>query len=106
MLSCDYPYVWEVVRVITFNALLGSIRIKPELKGNIQNLGGNGDGGTVGVHLDQGGQLGGVTNHVGITKLVTCGLGQLVPDVEPRIIFVLSNKARLYLKQYKNIYYP
>lgn len=47
---------------------------EPEFQGNVQGLARQGDGSTAGV-LVGGGQAGGVADHVGITQLVTSGLG-------------------------------
>ena len=79
--------------------LLGSIKIKPELEWHIQNLAGHS-----GVLLHTG-QTGDVSNHVGVSQLVTSGLGQLVPDVEPRFFFTFSSKVRLYLKVFPPHYH-
>lgn len=62
--------------------LFGSIRIKPELKRNVEDLRLDAAGGVAG--LGNLSQFGGVANHVGVAELVASGLGQLVPDVEPR----------------------
>lgn len=67
----------------SFNTLLGSIRIKPELKRNVEDLRLDAARGVAGLgHLSE---LGGVANHVGVAELMASGLGQLVPDVEPRL---------------------
>lgn len=81
-----------------FHTLFGSIRIKPELEGNIQNLGGHDLGTATDSDLGQGGQLGDVADHVGVAELMTSGLGQLVPDVEPRIILVFRTGTDYLLK--------
>lgn len=76
------------------------VPVEPELKGNVQNLRWHG-----GRASHQVGELWHVTDHVGITKLMTSGLGQLVPDVQPRkntrafALFIgYSPGTRLYLK--------
>jgi len=54
------------------------------LERDVQGLAWHNLGG--GVAVGGGGdteQVGGVADHVGIAELVTSGLGQLVPDVEP-----------------------
>lgn len=47
---------------------------EPEFQRNVQGLARQGNGGAGGV-LVGGGQAGGVADHVGITQLVTSGLG-------------------------------
>jgi hypothetical protein len=65
-----------------FSGLTG---FKPELEGDIEDLSINSHGGT-GLVVNGGGQGGDVTDHVGIAELVTSGLGQLVPDVDPQFV--------------------
>lgn len=77
------------------------VTIKPELEWYVEDFRGNGLRCTTAVYLHEGGKLGGVTNHVGITKLVTSGLGELVPDVEPRIVFVFRTKPDYILSSIK-----
>jgi len=68
---------------LLFPAYITGIPVEPELEWHIQDLAGHS-----GVLLHTG-QLGDVSNHVGVTQLVTRGLGQLVPDVEPvTVVFV------------------
>jgi len=62
---------------------------KPELQRDIQDITLDGHS-RVGRVLLGGGEVGSVTHHVGITDLVTGGLGQLIPDVQP-ITVVLVN---------------
>jgi hypothetical protein len=77
------------------------ISVKPELEWNIKNLTWDSLRGLTGIHLTKGGKVGGVSNHVGITKLVASSLGELVPDVEPRIVFVFQTKPDYILSSIK-----
>lgn len=89
-------------------ALLGSIRFKPELEGNVQDLTGHNLAGLTREHLAEGGQAGSVTNHVCVTELVTSSLGQLVPNVEPiTVVFVNALTSDLDLNiLHKNVAEP
>ena len=70
------------------------VAVPPELQWNIQDLPGDDHCGTVGVGVGpDGGEVGGVANHVGVTDLVTGGLGELVPDVEPVAVVLVDPLA-------------
>lgn len=66
------------------------VACKPELKGNVENLSSN-SGGRSRYILHWGSELGDVANHVGVSELMTAGLGQLVPNVEPISVVFVTN---------------
>lgn len=62
------------------------VSVPEELQGDVEDVTSNSGGTSYG-----GGQVGGVTDHGGITQLVTGGLGQLVPDVDPiAVVFIYA----------------
>lgn len=73
--------------------LKAGVAVKPELKRNVEDLRLDAAGGVAG--LGNLSQFGGVANHVGVAELMASGLGQLVPDVEPITVVLVTIEPRL-----------
>lgn len=66
---------------------------EPELQRNVQGLAGDGLGSTSAGDGGEGGQIGGVSDHGGVSGSMPSGLGQLVPDVQPSGVVLVDALA-------------
>ena len=67
------------------------VAVEPELERHVKDLARHGKGvAGAGSGLGDLSKARGVTDHVGITKLMTGGLGELVPDVEPVTVMFID----------------
>ena len=76
--------------ILEGNQRKGKTRVaaEPELEGDVENSGGH----SLGI-ADNLNETRHVSNHVGITRLMTSRLGKLVPDVEPVAIMLINTLA-------------